>query len=53
LEFEFEILQFYLLKCFTSNCQVKCDSVVKHSANESVQFQLIIPSGCLENSKKL
>ena len=29
LEFLYEILQIYLLKPFTSNCQVKCDSVEK------------------------
>jgi len=29
LEFYFEISQIYLLKCFTSNYQVKCDSVEK------------------------
>jgi len=27
--FQYEVLQFYLLKPFTSNCQVKCDSVEK------------------------
>ena len=29
LGFEYEILQLYLLKPSTSNCQVKCDSVEK------------------------
>jgi len=29
LEFLYEILQVYLLKPSTSNCQVKCDSVEK------------------------